>query len=108
MRTYFMTGFPGFLATKLIEQLARVPDQIACFHLLHLSSERNTAAERRQDLLERTSLRPDQLVLHEGDITVEQLALSSETRMILQQDVTHIFHLAALYDLATAYEPAFR
>lgn len=108
MRTYFMTGFPGFLATKLIEQLARVPDQIACFHLLHLSSERNATVKRRQDLLERTSLRSEQLVLHEGDITVEQLALSSEARMMLQQDVTHIFHLAALYDLATAYEPAFR
>lgn len=108
MRTYFMTGFPGFLATKLIEQLARIPNQIACFHLLHVPSERHAAAKRRDDLLIRTSLRPDQLILHEGDITIDQLALSPATRRMLHQDVTHIFHLAALYDLSTAYDPAFR
>ena len=44
----------------------------------------------------------------EGDITQPQLGLASESLALAQQQTTRIFHLAALYDLAVAHEPAMR
>nr|WP_267879689.1 SDR family oxidoreductase [Caldalkalibacillus mannanilyticus] len=39
-------------------------------------------------------------VLIEGDITQEHLALATSVVEELQREVTHVFHLAAIYDLA--------
>lgn len=107
-RTYFMTGFPGFLATKLIERLALVPEQIDRFYLLHLPSERTSALAKKESLLDHTRLKEAQLVLLEGDITTPGLGLNTEMKQRLSTEVTHLFHLAALYDLATPFDAAFR
>lgn len=107
-RTYLMTGFPGFLATKLIEHLALFPDQIDRFYLLHLKHEEEQAVARRDALIAGTPLTADQLVLVTGDITMPGLGLQEEAARAIRLDVTHLFHLAALYDLSTAYAPAYR
>lgn len=107
-RTYLMTGFPGFLATKLIERLALVPEQIDCFYLLHLKHEHASAVSQKEQFLRTTPLKEEQLILIEGDITREGLGLPESTRDELAGRVTHLFHLAALYDLATSYDAAFR
>lgn len=107
-RTYLMTGFPGFLATKLIERLALVPDQIDCFYLLHLKQERTSALAQKEHFLRTTALQPEQLILIEGDITKDSLGISEDVHHELSSRVTHIFHLAALYDLATSFDIAFR
>lgn len=36
MNNYAFTGFPGFLAGKLIEHLASLPHQIGVIYALHL------------------------------------------------------------------------
>ncbi|AFS71772.1 SDR family oxidoreductase [Exiguobacterium antarcticum] len=107
-RTYLMTGFPGFLATKLIERLALVPEQIECFYLLHLKHEHTSAVAQKKHFLKTTALQDEQLILIEGDITKDGLGLPNEIRQELAFRVTHVFHLAALYDLATSYDTAFR
>ena len=107
-RTYFMTGFPGFLATKLIERLALVPEQIEHFYLLHLPSEQMGAIVKKNWLLAHTALEEQQLILLEGDITQEGLGLGADVKAVLSEEVTHLFHLAALYDLATPFDAAFR
>lgn len=107
-RTYLMTGFPGFLATKLVERLALVPEQIDCFYLLYLKQEQAGAEAQKNHFLKTTALQEEQLILIEGDITKEGLGLPETTRQELASRVTHLFHLAARYDLATSYDLAFR
>lgn len=107
-RTYFLTGFPGFLATKLIEHLALVPEQIEHFYLLHLPNEQTSALSKKNWLLAHTALEEQQLILLEGDITQEGLGLGADVQAVLSEEVTHLFHLAALYDLATTFDAAFR
>ncbi|MET3576646.1 SDR family oxidoreductase [Bhargavaea ullalensis] len=97
-RTYFFTGFPGFLATRIIDRLiSEHPD--ADFELLVHPSAMETATSRVKRL---TSGGRDtgRIRLFEGDITKAGLALAPSVSDELYETVTHVFHLAAVYDLA--------
>lgn len=103
--TIFLTGFPGFIASRLLLRLATAG---ARFLLL----VQPALAQRAQQELERIAKateRPiaDFAVLH-GDITEPNLGLSRENLDTARTETTLLFHLAALYDLAVPRELGLR
>ena len=103
--TVFLTGFPGFIAGRLVERLAL---EGARFLLLvqPAFSERARADVAR--IVEKTGATPGSFRLMEGDITREGLGLSAEDLEEARREATVVFHLAAVYDLGVARETAFR
>lgn len=89
----FLTGFPGFLGTRLVQRLrTRFPDERFAF----LVQPKFTAKARAviQKLgLERAEVLP-------GDITQRGLGLDPVKREVLQDEITQAYHLAAVYDLS--------
>ncbi|WP_411966916.1 SDR family oxidoreductase [Haloferax sp. YSSS75] len=93
----FLTGFPGFLGSALVERLTDRTDEIVC---LVQPQYRDAAETRAADVLG-----PDwreTLTLVEGDITDPNLGLPATTRTDLESQVEEVFHLAAVYDLAVS------
>lgn len=108
MNNYAFTGFPGFLAGKLIAQLATLPHQIGTIYALHLPGQTHAAEQLRQQLLDTTALTSEQLVLLEADITLPEVVIDPIMRSIIERDVQYVFHLAAAYDLSIPYDVGFR
>lgn len=108
MNHYAFTGFPGFLAGKLITHLATLPNQIGTIYALHLPNEHSGAMVLKQELLDTTSLRDDQLVLVEADITSPEVILDPIMRSVIEREVNYVFHLAAAYDLSIPYDIGYR
>ncbi|MBL0388710.1 SDR family oxidoreductase [Tumebacillus sp. ITR2] len=98
---YFFTGFPGFIATRLIRRLVEL-NAGAQFRLLVHPSQRERAERERATLGS-----AEQFQIVEGDITREGLALTSEKSDALRGCVTYVFHLAAVYDLAVPKDLAY-
>lgn len=68
-----------------------------------------TKAEREKALLiSELQLEEDQFVIVNGDITKEGLGIAENFKSLLTERVTHVFHLAAIYDLAVPQEIAYR
>lgn len=106
--TYLFTGFPGYLASALIEDLFRNRNSIEKLYLLHLPSMEKQAKKQIETWRTVQGVNTGKIELVPGDITQEGLGLSSATSMQLLQEVTHVFHLAALYDLAVPLMPAWK
>ena len=103
--TLFITGFPGFIANRLLERLA----QRDCrFILLVQPSLTARAAEEIARISQLTGKNVDEFQIVEGDISERGLALKPEDLEMVQQQATRVFHLAAVYDLAVAQELAMR
>jgi nucleoside-diphosphate-sugar epimerase len=102
--TLFITGFPGFLASELLPRLLRgaPADTIAtCLvQQRYLPLARARAAEIVRDHADLDG----RIRLVEGDIREPDLGLGDTAQ--LQRETTAVFHLAAVYDLAVAREPA--
>nr|WP_157297489.1 SDR family oxidoreductase [Bhargavaea sp. CC-171006] len=96
-RIYFFTGFPGFLATRLIGRLAEEEPESEFELLVHESAI--PEAERIVQRL-RGNKRTKRFRIHAGDITKTNLKLEKAVSERLKETVTHVFHLAAIYDLA--------
>jgi nucleoside-diphosphate-sugar epimerase len=95
--TVFITGFPGFLATRLVKRLAA---EGARFILLTQPSFLTAAQEMVDDISRETGAAAEDFRIVEGDITQPDLALSAAELDRARQETTTIFHLAAIYDLA--------
>ena len=95
--TIFITGFPGFLATRLVRRLAR---ENARFILLTQPSLIEMARETVAAMVQDTGAAAENFEIIPGDITERDLGLSPETTELARQQTTTIFHLAAIYDLA--------
>jgi thioester reductase-like protein len=103
--TLFITGFPGFIANRLLERLACK----ACdFILLVQPSLRSRAVEEIQRLAQLSEKSVDNFRIVEGDISQPGLALSAADLDLVQQQTTRVFHLAAVYDLAVPEDLALR
>lgn len=100
----FLTGFPGFIASGLVERLSQTETQ---FFLLVQPQFVQKAMEEIEEIAEATSTPLDNFVIVEGDISQPQLGISNEDLETLQFEVTDVYHLAAIYDLAIAKAPAF-
>ena len=103
--TFFITGFPGFIANRLLERLAR---QDCDFILLVQPSLLGRAREEIARLAQLSGRDVAEFQFVEGDISVSGLALSAADLELVQQQTTRMFHLAAVYDLAVPQDLAMR
>lgn len=104
---YFFTGYPGFIATGLMKRLIQCRDDVEKIYLLVLPAMVDKAEQELQKIVSEVNGSPDIFTILPGDITKENLDIASEMNSELQQSVTHVFHLAAIYDLAVPKHIAF-
>jgi thioester reductase-like protein len=99
MATALVTGFPGFIGRRLVRTLlADHPRQrvVALVEPRMAATAREVAGDAKR------------LEVVDGDITDRRLGLSDADYDRLAGSVTHVFHLAAIYDLAVPVELAQR
>ena len=101
--TVFITGFPGFIADRLLERLARKPCR---FILLVQPSFITRARDEIARIAQLAGRAVDDFQIVEGDITHAELGLTTADAARVLEQTTRVFHLAALYDLAVPREPA--
>jgi thioester reductase-like protein len=98
MTDLFLTGFPGFLGSALLPRmLARRPQ--ARVFLLVQPQHLDLARERVAELADAEPHTAGRVELVSGDITEPGLGMDPVSRSKLG-DVTEVWHLAAIYDLA--------
>ncbi len=100
-----MTGFPGFLAGKLVERLAKPDTQ---FFLLVQEAFNEKALGGVQRIAEKTNIPLRNFVILKGDITEPNLGLTEPDLDIVIRETTDLYHLAAVYDLSVKKELAYR
>ena len=106
MAQLLMTGFPGFLGSALLPRLlARRPDTEAV--CLVQPRHATLARSRVKELGVTHPGTTGRIRLVAGDITAPDLGLAADERTRLD-DVSEVWHLAAVYDLAVAPEIARR
>src|SRR5256714_389352 len=103
--TIFLTGFPGFIAGRLVERLAR---DGARFLLLVQPAFVERARKEIARVAEATGSPPESFRVMEGDITREDLGLAASDLEEARGLTTSVFHLAAIYDLGVHRETALR
>ncbi|HWN09012.1 MAG TPA: SDR family oxidoreductase [Pyrinomonadaceae bacterium] len=101
----FVTGFPGFIASRLLRRLAKEGGHYLL--LVQPSLAERAHAELKNIAADAGKSLSDFAVM-EGDITQPELGLSQRNLERARAETTTIFHLAAIYDLAVARELAMR
>lgn len=103
-RGIFITGFPGFIAGRLLELLATKDREI--FLLVQPGFVDKAIADI--DRIARLNSVPlENFAIIEGDITGSDLGITPDDHDALRDQITDVFHLAAVYDLAADREIAF-
>jgi thioester reductase-like protein len=103
----FFTGFPGFITGRLLRELLTVGHSVNRIYLLVLP-EMLGKAERMLSPIREQAGPTLEIILLPGDITRPDLGLDETRRKELSLSVTHVFHLAAVYDLAVPEDVARR
>ncbi|MDX6693178.1 MAG: hypothetical protein QOF02_781 [Blastocatellia bacterium] len=103
--TIFLTGFPGFIAGRLVARLAA---EGARFLLLVQPAFIERAREDVARISAEANQPADNFRLLAGDITQADLGLQPTDLALARAETTVLFHLAAIYDLAVARDPALR
>ncbi|MEO7658580.1 MAG: SDR family oxidoreductase [Pyrinomonadaceae bacterium] len=99
-----MTGFPGFIAGRLLERLVKSETQFFLLVQPHLVQR---AMDEIEEIAEITSTPLESFVIVEGDITLPNLGISDADLETIQYETTDVFHLAAAYDLGVSKDAAF-
>lgn len=105
---YFFTGFPGFICNQLIREVLKKNDCKGIIYVIVLQGMMDKARKERHAIITELGLKDEAFILIEGDITQPSLLISEETQENLNKKVTHVFHLAAIYDLAVPRGIAFK
>ena len=99
---YLVTGASGFIGKRVVRRLLSRPD--ATVYYLHLGDK---AGDKAEDTAERAAALAAfwgadaiRAIPMQGDMTQPDLGLSVADQQELRGRVDHVFHLAALYDLA--------
>ncbi|GAB4301516.1 MAG: SDR family oxidoreductase [Myxococcota bacterium] len=102
---FFITGFPGFIAERLIPELAqKSPD--AKFTMLVEARFKSRAEDDLKKLAAKVPTLENKTTIIIGDITRKDLDISNAHLHQLANEITQVFHLAAIYDLAIDYPTA--
>ncbi|MEH6941325.1 SDR family oxidoreductase [Bacillus sp. JJ722] len=101
---YFFTGFPGFLATRLIKGMLKRDECFERAYLLVLPALQDQAKKNAHQIEQELNLSSGTLHVVVGDITKPNLDLETSFD---REKVTHVFHLAAIYDLAVPKDIAY-
>ncbi len=104
-KTIFLTGFPGFIAERLVERLANADTQ---FFLLVQAQFIEKAMNTVKQIAEKTNTPLENFAIIEGDIALENLGISDDDLASVRVETTDVFHLAAVYDLAVNKDLAYR
>lgn len=102
--TIFITGFPGFIAGRLVEKLSSPETQ---FFLLVQEAFLEKAVKDVQRIAELTETPLKNFALIKGDITKENLGMSDADLEVVIRETTDVYHLAAVYDLEVEKELAY-
>lgn len=103
--TIFVTGFPGFIAERLVKHLAKLN---ARFILLVQSPLLERAREDIKRIAAETNTQTENFSIATGDITEPNLGMSALDFQQARSEATSLFHLAAIYDLAVDRDVAMR
>jgi nucleoside-diphosphate-sugar epimerase len=103
--TIFLTGFPGFIAGRLVKRLAM---EGARFLLLVQPAFMERAREEVLRISAEMNAPVEAFRLIEGDITQTDLGIRPTEIESVRREATTLFHLAAIYDLAVERAPAMR
>jgi thioester reductase-like protein len=103
--TIFLTGFPGFIASRLLRRLAT---EGARFLLLVQPAFAERAQQEVESLAAQTGKPRSDFAVLSGDITKPNLGLSPADLQTARAETTVLFHLAAIYDLAVARDTGLR
>ncbi|MFP5519284.1 MAG: SDR family oxidoreductase [Bdellovibrionia bacterium] len=101
MRSLFITGFPGFLASEFIKKYSTNHAQTLRFHLLVQPKFQEIAKKRAQELESQFS--HIKIQLHAGDLTQNFNDFLPNI-----EPLSDVFHFAAVYDLSTPKEIAYK
>ncbi|MFB6352523.1 MAG: SDR family oxidoreductase [Halobacteriales archaeon] len=99
----FVTGFPGFLGSALVERLVGTGTDAVCL----VQPRYRALAERRAEAIETDRGADGAIELVEGDIVDADLGLGARYDT-LQAATTEAYHLAAVYDLGVGADLARR
>lgn len=108
MATIFFTGYPGFLGAELLPRVLNRSDDSRAVCLVQprfagLARERLGTASARWPVLR------GRVDLMEGDITRPDLGLGDGAAIAaVRDDISEIYHLAAIYDLSVHRDVALR
>lgn len=94
--TIFLTGFPGFIASRLLLRLATAG---ARFLLLVQPTFAGRARQELERIGEAAGRPISDFVVLSGDITEPNLGMSRADLETARSESTVLFHLAAIYDL---------
>ncbi|WP_335869860.1 SDR family oxidoreductase [Bacillus sp. 2205SS5-2] len=106
-KTYLFTGFPGFLSTQIIKELLKQNKKV---HILVLTMPglKEQAEKSKQEIVEYTGIKTNQFTILEGDITEENCGLTFQNQEKIVKEVSFVWHLAAIYDLAVPKNLAYK
>jgi thioester reductase-like protein len=96
----FVTGFPGFIGTRLVRELLadNRTTEVTCL----VEPRMQEAARRAASELDGG----DRIDILPGDVTDRRLGLSPDDYERLTAETSAVFHLAAVYDLAVPFDIA--
>src|SRR6185295_6506113 len=103
--TIFLTGFPGFIASRLVRRLARDGGR---FLLLVQPAFAERAQLELKNIAEEHGRSLSDFAILAGDITRPYLGMSQSDLETARAESTIVFHLAAIYDLAVERDLAMR
>lgn len=103
--TIFLTGFPGFIAGRLVKRLAEGDARFLL--LIHPAFIERAGIEAKRIAAE-AGVPESRFRIIEGDITKPDLGIKPAEVEEVRAETSAIFHLAALYDLAVKREAALR
>lgn len=105
---YFFTGFPGFICNQLIREVMQKNNLEGRVYVLVLPQMVKKAESEREIILKELGMARGGFQIIQGDITKPLLGIRKEDQAELAENVTHVFHLAAIYDLAVPQEIAYK
>jgi len=94
-REYFVTGFPNFTAVKLVQRIAET-EPASRIHLLVMERHLPLAKTLFKRLTKGAQRRVTMLT---GDVIYWDLGLSGQEVRLLSEKITHILHLASIWEL---------
>ena len=94
---YFVTGATGFIGHHLVERLLKRGKPV--YALVRKGSQKKLDALRQA-----LGATDKTLIAVEGDLAQTRLGVSDATLKKLKGKIDHVFHLAAIYDLAASAE----
>jgi NAD(P)-dependent dehydrogenase (short-subunit alcohol dehydrogenase family) len=95
--TYFVTGATGFIGRHLLAKLLARKGEVYCL-------VRKGSQEKFEELRARFGADGKRLHAVSGDLSKSSLGVSPAQRRTLTGRIKHLFHLAAIYDLAADAE----